>query len=217
MHETLNPSVARVVRVLLGLAIGGLVFVGANEMGMGIAALVLAVGGFGFVTALMWLGRDGLGERRLWRLAGRYAWWAVAILLAFIGSIAALDGLSVLLGMGSLLAWWWLSGRRRDTASAPASVHGSGPADVVVLSLGPVRPGQTVNDLESLMRSLDGAALARVWKACRSADGASPARQLELAGVRKMLLDELERRDPVAFSEWLARGAPDDPPLPLSA
>lgn len=78
-----------------------------------------------------------------------------------------------------------------------------------------LRPGfPMVGDVENLVRALDAPSLARAWAASRAkgiTEG-SVQDQMDLARLRQVLLDECERRDPVAFASWLERGAPDGPP-----
>lgn len=76
-----------------------------------------------------------------------------------------------------------------------------------------VRAGGT-KEAEAVVRSFDDRALWRAWTQARMVDGSDPTRVAELTAVRAALLDEMERRDPAAFQAWLARGVPDDPPVP---
>lgn len=281
-HRTSGALLA--MRLLLGMAVAGLVAVGVVEMQASLLSAVLAVATFGFVVANVVLWQNGERSRRLWERSGVAALKAVTMLLVFVGSISVLDGATSLVGVALLVVWWTLlrhraeprlGGIRRRTEregerkseqegarktdqegarsggrvtgdreatggpgataereaaadadrnrrqrpsrepDATASRPTTGTSGELVLWL---RPGaRIVGDAETLVRALDTASLARAWAACRAKGipEASIQEQMELARLRQLLLDEFERRDPVAFAAWLKRGAPDEPPLPV--
>lgn len=228
-------GVTTVLRVMTGAALVGLALVGAFEMRSALLSVLLAVGAFGFVLAVMSSWQNGVTGRPLWARAARLALAGTAVPLVFVGSMVVLGGFSALLGVAMLLGWWVLRQRRRAAEPPPREAEPAPPAhvqpgrdrdgmvvvrlsgaqeDQVVLRLDPERLDELAHEVERLIRSLDGATLVRVWAACR--DGGDPgdaAQRFQLVKLRQMVLDEIERRDPEAFASWLARGAPDDPPV----
>jgi hypothetical protein len=212
-----------------GVAVGGLTLVGAFEMRSSLLPAFAAVGAFGFVISVLGSWQDAGQGHRLWWRAAAFAMRAVVTLMTVAGTIAALEGLHTAWGLLALTGWWALRPRRRRApVREPRPGIGAGGrvatdvddlvrrfASAPLARLSAARLEGGAARVEALARSLDDGSLARAWAECRAAgEPADAAQKLELAMIRGALLDELERRDPVAFASWLARGAPDGPPLP---
>lgn len=231
------------VRLMTGVSVAGLTLVGAYEMRWSLVLAVASVGAFGFVASVVGLWQSAYEGRRLWARAAALALRTVATMLMLVGTLVTLVGLHTAWGAIAAAAWWALPRQRpappgespAEATTTPQQLEPRGAVDTVeqrgarpdvddfVRSVGgaplarvwtATRDGGTA-EAQVLVRSFDNAALARAWSESRTAgEPSEPARRAELAAIRGMLLDEVERRDPAAFSAWLARGAPDAPPVP---
>lgn len=232
------------LRLMMNVSVAGLTLVGAYAMRWSLVPAVASVGAFGFVASVVGLWQSGREGRRLWARAAALALRTVTTMLMLVGTVVTLDGFHTAWGAIAAAAWWALPRQRSaPRTEPPAAAPTPQPApwdsvdaieqrggrldvDDLVRSFGgaPLARVRTANRdggparAQVLVRSFDNPALARAWSESRAAgEPSEPARRAELAAIRGMLLDEVERRDPAGFSSWLARGAPDDPPVTMSA
>lgn len=100
---------------------------------------------------------------------------------------------STLRGPGTKRLWRGVVTGPEEPADSPAAVVAS--------------PSETTWQLPS---DLDDEGLRRVWEASWAAlrKAPTPADALFVVEFRGLCLDELERRNPAGFGEWLAAGAP---------
>jgi hypothetical protein len=131
--------------------------------------------------------------------------------LLVVSGTAALLGPPVTVGLiaVTVLAWLLRSGRRSDAADRAARRAEKSKQDAVRLSL-VVDPTDT-----GPVSGLSTSALGREWLRTTAAlaGGLDVAARRSIVERRGATLDELERRDPVGFSRWLALGPePDSDP-----
>jgi hypothetical protein len=212
MERVLTTEVRRALAAFIAVTVGAMALVGLVEVG--VAVIVAAVVSVALGAAAASLLTSRRGHRRsgiaVASRVARHGLLAVGVVLALAGSSSLFGRPGPLVATAALLAWWRLAARPRPPA------HPARGEVLRVLDRGANRP--VPEDVETAVRALDGPSLGRVWRACRPEGRVTgvPVRvQAELAGIREIVLDELERRDPDAFASWLARGATDDPPVPF--
>ena len=165
------------------LAVGVSTVVAVLEDGWALVLVqAVVVGGFGAAFGATW---EDAPERR--RRTARA--WAVRCAAAAL----LLTGLPHVIGGWSLLV---------------LVVIGLVSPEVVAAGLGRLRKGRSPRPSAPAASRLPDEELARRWRTTsrgvRSTWLPVPERAA-LAAERQQLLDELERRDPVGFQEWLAR------------
>jgi hypothetical protein len=187
--------------VLLALAgAGALAVIGCLAVrGPGLVAI--GVGGmFAACTAAGIARESSGGARTAIDAAVQAAGWTVGTLLVLAG-VAALAGGAVTVLLAATVGGVLLVRRLRR-------VHRAGPA----LHAVPTRPARVAVQAPTLLRppvrSLDTADLGQEWVRTTAllAGHLEPAWRRAVVGRREEVLDELERRDPVGFAQWLADG-----------
>lgn len=196
MDLSSSPGRVTVARLMSGVACGCFLVVGAWELRGAPWAALLSLAGLAFAAAIgdAWLeGEFNRGTLR--RVATRTTSVALG-LTAAVGAIALLDDLELLYAAAALVVWWKLGIVPRWRSEEQGSAV----------------PRE---DLEGLVRTLDGPALAQMWAKCQATVvPPGSAESVRMSLIRQAVLDELDRRDPAGFAAWLERGAPvDDPPV----
>jgi hypothetical protein len=164
------------------MVVGPSIVLGCLSVGWGlVAAQVVAVGVFGAAFGAAW--EEGSG--RQWRVARTWAAWSAS-------TAVVLTGLPVVIGSWSLLVLVGLGVLSPPVVGAARQrLQGRGRG-------APARSPAQCGDDE----------LTRRWRATSRgvrSTWLTAEQRVALAAERQDLLDELERRDPAAFQDWLAR------------
>ena len=214
------------------LAVGGLL--GALAL---VAAPAGALGGaiFGTLMGLVassWARDTVAGDAASKKRAGRRAGLVVGAEVT--GGWLALTGLVLLLGPASgpalllllvliaFSAWWWHR-RPRSGAAAPVNPWRAGRDRVLRATqrpdptpqvrarprFAPVGPTAPLPWPVPIPANLSTPQLCLAWQRTYFVllDLPTDARRSEVVALRERLLDEIEHRDPVGFTRWLAPGA----------
>jgi hypothetical protein len=201
------PAQGPLARLLLGLGMlvaGTLIVAGGIALrGPGLVAVVLAGALVGCTAAGIARESPQRRGRSTIETAAQASAWTVGVLLAVAG-LAVFGGgvvtalvvtVCALVGAGVLVT----KNRRRGSQPSPTRSSGS------------VRPGPA--PLLVPVSALSTAALGREWLRTTEALAGQldPEARRSIVHRREEALDELERRDPAGFAQWLAAG-----PLPGS-
>jgi hypothetical protein len=193
-----------IVRVLLGLAVacGGAVALvgGLYVRGPGLIAVWVTGALVGCLAA--GIAREAPGSQRTAPLdaAVQAGGWTMLALLILSGTAVVSTGVVVVAvgaAMIGVLVVRTLRGRRAGRATRPAPGSLVPPATDAVATTGPVP-------------ALSTRALGREWLRTTAllAGGLAAADRAALVRRRQEVLDELERRDPVGFGQWLGTAGP---------
>lgn len=195
----------RAVRGLVAVAAGGLAAVGTLVVvESGFAPTFLTMIGV-WVVAVLVIARSE--PRRSPAPMLRVPVGAVAVVLILIGGEATLGPGGLLAAVGGCALWaglapgGWAGLRALGLAADGERLW----ARLVRQARLGVRPGAIRRELHDL----DDRLLLDVWRACRRPPDQrqNASALLGVAGIRELLLDELEERDPAAFHAWLDAGA----------
>jgi hypothetical protein len=202
---------SRVVGVLLLPVAGFLAVVGGLALR---APGIVAVGVAGFLAGLTAaaIARDTPGSS--WRSTLEFAAFAVA---GTVGLLLVVAGTAVLVGgagtalLLAAIALTWLAFSWRRSARQLKEAAGRAPersVDTVQLFLVGDGDDQMPARIFPPVTNLSTAALGREWLRTTAALSArlDPVMRRSIVGRRGETLDELERRDPVGFSRWIADG-----------
>ena len=203
----------------LGLVCGGLLAL-AGALALGASGLV-AVGVAGGVAAALAAGvareTPGCDRGTVRESAVRAGACAVCLLLMVSGTAAiaggvvaaAATGLAAVAGLG-----YWVLRRSRVRANGQPPAAAAGAGGTVHLWAPPaVRPVQSPEPWTGPVSSLPTSTLGHEWLRTTAALAGrlDPATRAEIVRRRQEALDELERRDPVGFANWLLAGSTGDP------
>lgn len=124
---------------------------------------------------------------------------AAAAIVPFNEAIQLLQGLGTGIALTVLVLGTIVGNFRWNTLEVRASADGT-------------RAGGATSYTE-LLRVMPLETVFSEWRALEGGVGISPGEQHSpyVAQVRTLLLEEMQRRDPVGFSHWLGDGAVDDP------
>jgi hypothetical protein len=140
-----------------------------------------------FGALLGWILTDDRPDRWTWTRRG--AVWSGVGALAAYALVAAWGGLGLLVGAALLLTMPSLTRWARAQLLARSCRRSVGPPEDLA------RP--------ELLRRWE-------WTTAEvQRDGTTPERRLALVEERRRLLDEIERRDPNGFADWVATAMPD--------
>jgi hypothetical protein len=175
--------------------VGGLALRGPGLIAVGIAGTLAACIAVGVARDV-----PGQDRRSMLESAVQASCWTVGVLLALAG-VAALAGGLVALLAGSAGGIAWLV--TRVARSRPPAA--SGVEELLRPVPATARPMATAS---SPLSSLTTPALGREWMRTTATLGGrlTSADRAALVRRREETLDELERRDPVGFTRWLATG-----------
>jgi hypothetical protein len=191
--------------------LGGLSLRGPGLVAVGLAAALAACTAAGIAR------ESSRNDRRTTiEAAVQASAWTVGVLLVLSGIAALAGGGVAALVVGAALAGWLVraalrSRPARPAAPAPPVASSPGGAGVLFLPVPPAEiPGFSA-DPHSASRpvwTLPTPALGQDWldTTAALAGRLDPAARASLVNRREEVLDELERRDPDGFAQWLAVG-----------